>query len=593
MKGKIFGSLFALLFFGVGVWMLWSISDGFIESFHMQSWVQVEAQLLRGGYDTHSGDDSNTYEAFAKYRYTYLGDSFVGTRVSLGSGADNIGDYQVDIGRNLSSAHASGETILVFVDPDNPAEAVIDRGVRWGMVGFKSIFLFVFGGFGLGLLVVMWRARTEQDKSGAEHADSPWLLNDAWQTATIRSSSRSAMIGAWIFAGIWNLISAPMPFVMYREVIEKENYIALVGLLFTIVGMGLLVWAIVRTLEWRRFGAAPVSLDPFPGSIGGHVGGTIDLNLPFDAATRFKLTLTHIHSYISGSGKNRSQKQKTLWQDTLIAHAEPASRGTRLTFRFDAPEGMHESDVEHDDSYYLWRLNLTAEMAGTDLDRNYDIPVYATAQQSQHLSSYAVEKSRAEQSVAADQSILKIVRIIHDASGRRMVYPPGRHLGLSIGGVVFGAIFAAVGWYLIVTEGQPIFGSVFGGIGALVASFALYTMINSLEVSRNNSGFETIRRVLGIPIRRKHMLRSAFDHFTKHSSFQSQSGNKHDIYYSIVAVDSEGNRLVVGEGFKGQSEANAAIRLISEELGLRAVSDECNDHRDTASLRFNALAPDN
>ena len=133
----------------------------------------------------------------------------------------------------------------------------------------------------------------------------------------------------------------------------------------------------------------------------------------------------------------------------------------------------------------------------------------------------------------------------------------------------------------------------FGGIGALVASFALYTMINSLEVSRNNSGFETIRRVLGIPIRRKHMLRSAFDHFTKHSSFQSQSGNKHVIYYSIVAVDSEGNRLVVGEGFKGQSEANAAIRLISEELGLRAVSDERNDHRDTASLRFNALAPDN
>ena len=83
MKGKIFGSLFALLFFGVGVWMLWSISEDCLESFHMQSWVQVEAQLLRGGYDTHSGDDSNTYEAFAKYRYTYLGDSFVGTRVSL------------------------------------------------------------------------------------------------------------------------------------------------------------------------------------------------------------------------------------------------------------------------------------------------------------------------------------------------------------------------------------------------------------------------------------------------------------------------------------------------------------------------------
>ena len=36
-----------------------------------------------------------------------------------------------------------------------------------------------------------------------------------------------------------------------------------------------------RTPEWRRFGAAPALLDPFPGAIGGNVGGVIDVNFPY------------------------------------------------------------------------------------------------------------------------------------------------------------------------------------------------------------------------------------------------------------------------------------------------------------------------
>jgi len=257
MKGKIFMSLFALPFFGIGVWMLWSISNSLVESWQMNDWVPVEATLTRGGYETHSGDDSNTYEAFADYVYDFQGRSYSGSRVSLSSGADNIGDYQTDIGSNLQRVSASGEQMLIYVDPDNPAESIIDRGIRWGLMGFKSIFLFVFGGVGLGLLIFSWRAPKEKDQTLPEFQDAPWLLNDDWQTATIRSSSKSSMVGAWIFAAFWNLISAPLPFVLYGEILEKQNYVAIVGLLFPVVGIGLLVWAVRRTKEWTRFGKIP------------------------------------------------------------------------------------------------------------------------------------------------------------------------------------------------------------------------------------------------------------------------------------------------------------------------------------------------
>lgn len=576
MKGKIFVSLFALPFFSVGVWMLWSVGSTLVSAWQMDGWVQTEARLTAGGYTTHSGDDSDTHRAFATYSYTIDGQQYSGNRVSLNSGADNIGSYQKDIGRNLQNAQMAGELIMIYVDPDNPTASVIDRGVRWGLLGFKSIFLFVFGGVGLGLLVAAWRAPKEKDQTLPEFQDSPWLLNDDWQTSTIKSSSKSSMYGAWIFAALWNLISAPLPFVLYDEVLHKENYLALVGLLFPLVGIGLLVWAVRRTLEWTRFGPAPVTLDPYPGSIGGHVGGTIDLKLPYDAGHQFAVTLTCIHSYVSGSGKNRSKKEKALWQENLVAHAAPGANGTRLTFRFDIPDGFKESDTEKDDSYHIWRLNLSAVLPGTDLDRDYDLPVYATATQSRFLSNVAVKKSQDMQQ-AADEQAVRAATNLESASGvKRMFFPMGRHVGSAIGGFVVGGIFAAAGWFLIVQEGHTIFGSIFGGVGALIAIACLYMMLNSLEVRQVNREIVTVRRLIGIPISRKRMHRDAFASFHKNSSLKTQSGSKHTIYYSIEALDRQGEKMVIGEGFKGENEADAAIRLIGIEFGLAEAANDSN-----------------
>jgi hypothetical protein len=50
---------------------------------------------------------------------------------------------------------------------------------------------------------------------------------------------------------------------------------------------------------------------------------------------------------------------------------------------------------------------------------------------------------------------------------------------------------------------------------------------------------------------------------------RTQSGGKHVIYYAINMVDHHGNKMVVGEGFRGESEVKAAMRLIAQELGLR------------------------
>lgn len=591
MKGKILLFLFALPFFGVGVWMGGSIGKDLIEARAMQGWQATQAHLVDAGYETHSGDDADTYEAYATYTYQYRGQMFTGDRVGIARGSDNVGEYQRDMGRRLSAARDRGEPITAYVNPQAPAEAIIDRELRWGLIGFKSIFLFVFGGAGLGMIVWAFKAPRQKDASDPAYSGRPWTMNDAWQTPTIKSNSKTTMYLMWGFAAFWNLISAPLPFLLYREVVEKRNYIALLGLLFTLVGICLVVWAIRSTLEWRRFGPAPVTLDPFPGAIGGHVGGTIDLNLPYEPAAKVLLTLTNIHNYESGSGKNRSRQERAMWQDRQIAHLETGPKGTRLSFRFDVPHGLDESDADQTgNDYHLWRLNLKAELPGTDMNRDYEIPVYATGERSRHISQRSIDSARSRTEQGDDQAVRQAIRMRTDIDGKQMLYPMGRHLGSAFAGMLVGAIFAGAGWWLMFGQGQPILGAVFGGIGLLVILASLYAVLNSLEVIKTASDVQSVRRFLGVPLRRHRMRVDQIHELTKKSAYKTQSGNKHTVYYSIYASDGQGNRMLVGEGFRGKSEAEAAIRFLSRELGIAESRRKSSASPD---IDFDVLAADN
>jgi len=590
MKGRIVLILFALPFFGVGMWMLWSIGNAFNDSWRMQNWQASEARLIEAGYHSHSGDDSYTYEAYATYVYQFQGQQFTNDRVSIAGGSDNVGEYQRDTGRQLSAALSRGQSITVYLNPDNPGEAIIDRSLRWGLIGFKSIFLFVFGGVGLGLIIWAFKAPKEKDASDPRYNERPWSMNDKWQTNAIRSNSRQTMFFTWGFAAFWNLISAPLPFLMYTEVLQKQNYAALLGLLFPLVGIYLIVWAIRSTLEWRRFGPAPVALDPFPGAIGGHVGGTIDVNLPYDAATNIILTLTNVYSYVSGSGKNRSRSEKAKWQDTQLAHTESGPNGTRLSFRFDVPDDLEQSDADQsEDEYYIWRLNLKAELPGTDIDRDYEIPVYATGEQSHHISHRAIESARSQTDEVNEDVVRNAISISSGIDGKEIYFPMGRNLGSFFGGFIVGGIFAGAGWWLMIEEGHRIFGTIFGGLGLLIVLSSLYAVLNSLQVTKTATELKTIRRILGIPVKRNRMSISQIQRFTKGSSHKTQSGNKHTVFYSIHAQDGGGNKMVIGEGFKGKSEADTAIRFLSREFGITPRTEERTVN---GEIDFDVLATD-
>jgi hypothetical protein len=273
---------------------------------------------------------------------------------------------------------------------------------------------------------------------------------------------------------------------------------------------------------------------------------------------------------MSGSGKNRSRNESAMWQDVQIAHTSSGTKGMRLSFRFAVPEGLDESDAgQSEDSYYIWRLNFKAELPGVDIDRDYEIPVYPTHVESAHLSEISIEQARSEQNHIDAQAVEKVVSLSYETGGRAMLFPMGRNPLAGFIGFLFGTFFAGAGWYLISNEGHTFMGSIFGGVGLLIVVSALYFVLNSLTVVQAGNDIKTVRRILGVPVKRMQMRRADFVRFKKNVSSSSQSGGKHVMHYSISAIDSSGQKMIVGEGFRSASQADAAAALIAREFGLR------------------------
>lgn len=155
LEGFWFKLLFSLAFTSIGIAVLiFEVLPSYFEWRQMKSWPEVSAQLQEVKLITNPSDDSETYEATARYSYRYEGRDYSGHRVAIFSGSDNIGDFQWRLNAQLKSALRNQQSVTAWVNPNQPSEAVLNRDMRWGMLGFLLIFVVAFGGLGI-LFVVL------------------------------------------------------------------------------------------------------------------------------------------------------------------------------------------------------------------------------------------------------------------------------------------------------------------------------------------------------------------------------------------------------------------------------------------------------
>ncbi len=447
-----------------------------------------------------------------------------------------------------------------------------------------SIVGLVFSVVGTGLVYMGLKAPT--DDLDMLDSDTAWLARKAWASAVVRDSF--AMTGGliWGFALFWNLVSAPILFIIPRE-LDQGNQAILLALMFPIVGLVLLYWAVRKTREWRRFGPLTVTLNPYPGAIGGDVAGTIHLAAPLPAHTFVTVTLNCLHHSRSG----KSSSQSIHWQESHNFKPLQSRRSTTVNFLFEVPEQLPSSELP-DRSYYAWTLQVVADVAGVDLDRQVDIPVFPTGVNADGALRHSIARENHVRKTShselatktATDTALNTKNVTHQnllpinrAAPFEIVGANARinfRAGLLMG-VIFMLFGVGMGYFIGYLENELIFlgaGILFACIGLLISFFTVRSRIRHHHLRLTKPTLEVHVKTLSATKTRNipyHDILSV----TSKSAGSLQAGGKHYELFTLNLMLKNGGTVRIGENLSRQQARQLSAEL-NVALGTGAVSSD-------------------
>lgn len=402
----------------------------------------------------------------------------------------------------------------------------------------------------------------EQDGS------KPWLARPEWASAEIVARQGGKTGGLWLAALLWCGFCVPANLVLARE-LAAGNYPVLVVLLFDLVGVGLLAAAVRQTLSMRRYGNTPLQLDPYPGSIGGEVGGYFDARVPYRDGQVFTVTLTCLHTRVTGSGKNRSTHHDPLWQDTRQLLGEPQADGnTRLWFAFAPPAGLPPAQPPSDD-YVSWSVSAHCKVPGVDFTRDWPLPVFATADRGSGLPRRRMAVAIAQEAAAVEA----VTGFEQTTGGIAMDFRAGRHWGMALLLiVVFGGGFGGAGVFMGLQGDDPVvrwgMAPVFVLVGVVCLLAGLWQLGNRLRVESDGGGVRIRRWLFGVPVASHDIPRSSIAGIGFSQGAMMTVGGRVTRFYELRLQLADGGGREVGRDLAGTAQATQAAQAFASYTRL-------------------------
>ena len=390
-----------------------------------------------------------------------------------------------------------------------------------------------------------------------------WRSVGDWKDGRVRSAAKKTIWMSLLFGIVFIGISLPAVLDMTKEY-DDGNHMILLVLLFPLVGVSALIYCLYSIFAWRKFGTTELVLDPVPGSIGGDFGGYVNVPVFWKNSHQFNITLNCLHTQTTGSGKNRSTKTSVSWQREGIADISPTSDGTRCAFRFSIPDDLPESE-KNASSYYHWLFQIECELPGIDFRRNFSVPVFKseTPQFSLSMADYAKASS------PLDKAPEGTVIISETAEALQFYYPWYRHLWMGFMSMVFGSIFAVIGYFIGAEDaGGMVFFIAFGGVGIICLLIGLYIVGNTLTTTVSKKGINVVRNVYGIRFQRN-VVKDNIVKLQRQIKSQMQGGSRYRVYYSIVVFTRDGRQIVIADTLEGSRLADFIEKRILTALHMR------------------------
>ena len=404
----------AFVFSGLLV-LLGSITPTYQAWNKMDTWQSIPAELKTVSYSSEG--------VKASYRFSIASIDYYNNRIFINQSEGERGEYQQQWYTQLQHLKDNNEKVDVWYNPSNPDQSIIYRDISWSrlfFLGCLSLFLVACGFFiiykvittqkvkkiasseSIDKLKKQWRenlqeegyqvsfvdfcdqqnpeSRTNRLKSSFDDKDRPWLIRKEWRSDTMGAGSKKSLYLLWIFSVIWTLLSFRILFEIEDE-IYKGNYAVLIAALFPIIGLYLINKAWQKTRLWKRYGDVELEMDPFPGVIGGDVGGKLLVNNIEDSHLEYRVQLECVFHF-SKNIKPRERREKIRWSESTKPSKLVISSGARLKFNIAIPIDLPESNVRRiGKKYHTWRLRVFNSFESRDDSCNnligeYDIPVF-------------------------------------------------------------------------------------------------------------------------------------------------------------------------------------------------------------------------
>lgn len=558
-SATIFGSFFVL----AGFVAFFAISGPqILRYFQAQSWERVPVQLssLTGDsrWNTHDGSSTRVYSLQASYRYNTQGQSYTGSQVTLDDGYDSEEAYWRALELRIRRENIRQE-LQAWVNPDEPHEAILERGFRWMKLVFALLFLLIFSGVGSGIVYLSSR---QSKKLGLE------AVKNGIEPSNLLLEKVFFFIASFIF-----LMSAPVLATVPRE-LAKGNTPILFAALFPVMGFLFLYHALQAMKRRKIFGKTLLMADPLPGCAGGQVGGAFDVR----ASTGEKPLKVRLECTRISRGKNSNRS--LIWQDHQIAFSQRSAIGSRHQFSFHVAEDLPESSTGGR-SYIEWSVTaeglLIVEGKPEAFSRTWTVPVIQGAAMTSDTVPMVFEQQAQElKRTAAKSSAAQQISSVMGPNVLELISRSGRH-GSSVAVLgLMGAAFFGAGLFplYLALKGDGalwFFAVVFCLVGMGIIAASLWSWGRRLEVRGVEDQLWVIRSLFSKPLYQRRLVMPAADDVRIKSTMSSRTNGQATREYFALVVDTGDKSQVLAEGIEGRHAADALLSQLQKWLQLRAV----------------------
>lgn len=375
-----------------------------------------------------------------------------------------------------------------------------------------------------GLMLLMARSAWIYAKTQLEIAqrlpDEPWLWRKEWATPVLRSSNHAGLVLSWILTLLWvGVTSVSAIYMLWRTLTSGNEFgtLAILGpLIFPVVGIVMLGFVIRRTLRWGKFGDSSFEMQSHPGVLGGELVGLWSAKGIEQAGNGVLVRIACQRQIRTQRGEHSSTEEETLWSDIERVPLQSALRGPdgwSIPIRLALPSDAPPSHAFRSDEQIIWRLEVSAELPGTNYEASIEVPVFQTRETDSEQTMKAIALIRPDARATASaptesepprKRSARDIRLRKETSdGVELDIPPLRWRGTAI---LLGLIAAFVGLIASVAaeQGAPTLAvTLIWGFTALLTYSALHMLGGSTRLTVNSDGVEIQSRFFGIGPKRR------------------------------------------------------------------------------------------